>query len=64
MKFAHFTLGLLALVSPVAAAWSKEGQFLFDHRGLLAFHTGRPRFAMQEASPLEGGRELTRLSRS
>lgn len=37
MKFAHFTIGLLALVSPVAA-WSKEGQSsppsAFDHRGL------------------------------
>lgn len=35
MKLAHFTLGLLALVSPVAAAWSKEGQYyiiLFPHR--------------------------------
>ena len=43
MKLAHFTIGLLALVSPVAAAWSKEGQsqlaacpntIMRDHPGL------------------------------
>ncbi|KAK0389632.1 hypothetical protein NLU13_3207 [Sarocladium strictum] len=42
MKFAHFTLGLLALVSPVAAAWSKEDREIFRIRDEIAAHEADP----------------------
>ncbi|KAF4978795.1 hypothetical protein FZEAL_4885 [Fusarium zealandicum] len=36
MKFAHFSVGLLALFSPLAAAWSKEDREIFRIRDEIA----------------------------
>ncbi|KAH8175802.1 dnaJ domain-containing protein [Sarocladium implicatum] len=42
MKFSHFTIGLLALVSPVAAAWTKEDREIFRIRDEIAAHETDP----------------------
>ncbi|KAI1151705.1 hypothetical protein F4825DRAFT_349188 [Nemania diffusa] len=40
MKFSTFTLGLVALLTPLTAAWSKEDREIFRVRDELATHEG------------------------